>query len=130
MLAALGEATLATIAKVQARVRRHVWSLLPLRAGGFPWLVVAGKRLCGWIVIDVDAADLGRTSRLRNSNTPSHNVATQMSPLRGVVSVQPSWTRPASPDPSESGPVSCGEMNRPPSEALFTPTCVLCATCT
>ncbi|MBX9399322.1 hypothetical protein K4749_38655 [Streptomyces sp. TRM72054] len=37
MLAALDEATLAGIAKVRARVRRHVWSLLHLRPGGFPW---------------------------------------------------------------------------------------------
>ncbi|MET9914997.1 hypothetical protein ABZZ74_51570 [Streptomyces sp. NPDC006476] len=47
MLAALDEATLAGIAKVRARVRRHVWSLLHLRPGGFPWLTVAGKRLTG-----------------------------------------------------------------------------------
>lgn len=33
-LAALDEATLAKIAKVRARVRRHVWSLLHLRPGG------------------------------------------------------------------------------------------------
>ncbi len=32
--------------KVRARVRRHVWSLLRMRPGGFPWLVGAGKRLC------------------------------------------------------------------------------------
>jgi hypothetical protein len=43
-LAALDEAALAKIAKVRARVRRQVWSLLRLRPGGFPWLTVAGKR--------------------------------------------------------------------------------------
>lgn len=32
-----------------------MWSLLHLRPGGFPWLTVAGKRLTGWIVIDIDA---------------------------------------------------------------------------
>jgi hypothetical protein len=26
-----------------------------LRPGGFPWLVVAGKLLTGWVVIDLDA---------------------------------------------------------------------------
>lgn len=46
---------LAGVAKARARVRRHVWTLLRLRPGGFPWLVVAGKRLTGWIVIDIDA---------------------------------------------------------------------------
>jgi hypothetical protein len=46
---------LGKVAKARARVRRHVWDLLHLRPGGFPWLVVAGKRLTGWIVIDIDA---------------------------------------------------------------------------
>jgi hypothetical protein len=54
-LRALDERTLCRIARVRARVRRHVWMLLHLRPGGFPWLVVAGKRLTGWVVIDVDA---------------------------------------------------------------------------
>ena len=54
-LAALDEGALQRIAKARARVRRHVWSLLALRPGGFPWLMVAGKRLTGWIVIDIDA---------------------------------------------------------------------------
>jgi hypothetical protein len=36
-------------------VRRHVWGLLALRPGGFPWLMVAGKLLTGWVVIDLDA---------------------------------------------------------------------------
>jgi hypothetical protein len=54
-LTAVDDDLLAGIAKARARVRRHVWSLLHLRPGGFPWLVVAGKRLTGWIVIDLDA---------------------------------------------------------------------------
>ncbi|QYC42085.1 hypothetical protein Nocox_22405 [Nonomuraea coxensis DSM 45129] len=54
-LAGLDEPMLARIAKMRARVRRHVWQLLHLRPGGFPWLTVAGKRLRGWIVIDIDA---------------------------------------------------------------------------
>ena len=62
-LAALDEATLAKIAKMRARVRRHVWSLLHLRPGGFPWLTVAGKRLCGWIVIDLDATIITSASK-------------------------------------------------------------------
>ncbi|WP_406729238.1 hypothetical protein WJ438_38450 [Streptomyces sp. GD-15H] len=62
-LAGLDEATLAKIAKVRARVRRQVWSLLRLRPGGFPWLVVAGKRLTGWIVIDLDATIITSASK-------------------------------------------------------------------
>lgn len=54
-LAAIDDDLLARVARARARVRRHVWGLLRLRPGGFPWLVVAGKRLTGWIVIDIDA---------------------------------------------------------------------------
>jgi hypothetical protein len=54
-LAAVDEGLLVKVARARAHVRRHVWSLLKLRPGGFPWLVVAGKRLAGWIVIDIDA---------------------------------------------------------------------------
>ncbi|MEO3807344.1 IS1380 family transposase [Nonomuraea sp. B1E8] len=43
------------IARARARVRRHVWDLIAATETGFPWLVVAGKLLTGWIVIDVDA---------------------------------------------------------------------------
>ncbi|MGW4789930.1 IS1380 family transposase [Streptomyces sp. NPDC004230] len=62
-LDALGEATLAKIAKAQARVRRHVWGLLHPRPGGFPWLTVAGKRLRGWIVINLDATVITSASK-------------------------------------------------------------------
>jgi hypothetical protein len=54
-LAVVDDDLLGKVAKARARVRRHVWDLLHLRPGGFPWLVVAGKRLTGWIVIDIDA---------------------------------------------------------------------------
>jgi hypothetical protein len=54
-LAALDERALKRIARARAKVRRHVWQLLHLRPSGFPWLTVAGKRLTGWIVIDIDA---------------------------------------------------------------------------
>ncbi|MEV0589403.1 IS1380 family transposase [Nonomuraea sp. NPDC050310] len=51
------------IARARARVRRHIWQLLHLRPGGFPWLQVAGKRLTGWIVIDIDATVITSTSK-------------------------------------------------------------------
>lgn len=51
------------IGRVRARVRRHVWTLLHLRPGGFPWLTVAGKHLHRWIVIDVDATIITAASR-------------------------------------------------------------------
>ena len=47
--------TLDKIARVRARVRAHVWSLIAVTPAGFPWLVIAGKILKGWLVIDLDA---------------------------------------------------------------------------
>jgi len=46
--------TLDKIARVRAKVRMHVWSLIAARPAGFPWLSVAGKLLAGWLVIDLD----------------------------------------------------------------------------
>jgi hypothetical protein len=43
------------IARARARARAHAWMLIAGTAAGFPWLVIAGKILAGWIVIDVDA---------------------------------------------------------------------------
>ena len=51
----IDETTLTRLGKARARVRQHVWNLLVLRPGGFPWLEVAGKLLTGWVVIDIDA---------------------------------------------------------------------------
>lgn len=33
----------------------HAWKLVEATAAGFPWLVVAGNPLGGWLVIDIDA---------------------------------------------------------------------------
>jgi hypothetical protein len=46
--------TLDKIARVRAKARAHVWSLIAARPAGFPWLSVAGKLLAGWLVIDLD----------------------------------------------------------------------------
>ncbi|WP_433498071.1 IS1380 family transposase [Sphaerimonospora sp. CA-214678] len=43
------------IARARAKVRKHVWALIEATETGFPWLVVAGKVLSGWVVIDIDA---------------------------------------------------------------------------
>jgi hypothetical protein len=48
-------ATLDKIARVRAKARAHIWSLIAATPAGFPWLVIAGKILTGWLVIDVDA---------------------------------------------------------------------------
>ena len=54
-LDSLDETALRQIAKARKKVRRYVWGLLAGRPGGFPWLLVAGKLLTGWVVIDLDA---------------------------------------------------------------------------
>lgn len=54
-LDAIDDVVLSRIGRARAGVRRHVWHLLVLRPGGFPWLNIAGKLLTGWVVIDMDA---------------------------------------------------------------------------
>ena len=48
-------AMLDRIARARARARAHVWQLIEDTPAGFPWLVIAGKALTGWLVIDMDA---------------------------------------------------------------------------
>jgi len=47
--------TLDKVARVRARVRAHVWSLICATPTGFPWLVVGGNLLAGWLVTGLDA---------------------------------------------------------------------------
>jgi len=48
-------AMLDRIARARARARVRVWQLIEDTTAGFPWLVIAGKALTGWLVIDLDA---------------------------------------------------------------------------
>jgi hypothetical protein len=48
-------AVLDRIARARAKARAHVWKLIEGTPAGFPWLVIAGKALTGWLVIDMDA---------------------------------------------------------------------------
>jgi hypothetical protein len=48
-------AMLDRIARARARARAHAWQLIEDTPAGFPWLVIAGKTLTGWLVIDMDA---------------------------------------------------------------------------
>jgi hypothetical protein len=41
--------------------------MLTARPGGFPWLHVGGKRLHGWVVVDLDATIVGCHSRKQNA---------------------------------------------------------------
>src|SRR6266568_2375477 len=47
-------AVLDRIARARAKARAHVWKLIEATPAGFPWLVIAGKALTGWLVIDMD----------------------------------------------------------------------------
>jgi Transposase DDE domain group 1 len=49
-------ASLDRIARARARARAHAWQLIEGTPAGFAWLVIAGKALTGWLVIDMDAA--------------------------------------------------------------------------
>ncbi|MCY0924551.1 transposase, partial [Streptomyces sp. H27-G5] len=62
-LAAMDIVVRGGIAKARAGVRRHVWTLLELRPGGFPWLTIAGKRLHRWVVLDLDATIITAASK-------------------------------------------------------------------
>ena len=48
-------AMLDRIARARAKARAHAWTLIAGTAAGFPWPVIAGKELTGWVVIDMDA---------------------------------------------------------------------------
>jgi hypothetical protein len=48
-------AALDRIARARAKARAHAWKLIQDTPAGFPWLVIAGKTLTGWVVIDMDA---------------------------------------------------------------------------
>jgi hypothetical protein len=43
------------IARARAKARADAWTLIDATGAGFPWLVIAGKVLQGWVVIDMDA---------------------------------------------------------------------------
>jgi hypothetical protein len=60
--------TLGKIAQARARIRAHVRELIAARAGGFPWLEIAGRVLAGWTVIDMDAT-------LVTAHSPKENAA-------------------------------------------------------
>jgi hypothetical protein len=50
-----GAAMLDRIARARAKARAYAWTLIEGTPAGFPWLVIAGKTLAGWVVIDMDA---------------------------------------------------------------------------
>ena len=57
-------AVLDRIARARAKARAHIWKLAEDTPAGFPWLVIAGKALTGWLVIDMDATLVGQGRRV------------------------------------------------------------------
>lgn len=91
-LAGLNDKSLARIARARARVRAHVWNLLVLRPGGFPWLSVAGKLLSGWIVIDLDAT-------LITAHSPKQGPRPRLRKGSAFIRSEPGARTPANPWP-------------------------------
>ena len=74
------------IARARAKARAHAWGLIAATPAGFPWLVIAGKVLDGWIVIDMDATLVPRT-RIRKEPLPpgrKDTVSTRWGPGAGI----------------------------------------------
>jgi Transposase DDE domain group 1 len=44
------------VERARATIRRHVWKLLAARPEGFPDVMIAGKAMAGWCVLDIDAS--------------------------------------------------------------------------
>ncbi len=55
-------AMLDRVARARAKARAHVWDLIEGTPAGFPWLVIAGKALTGWVVTDLDATLVNASS--------------------------------------------------------------------
>jgi hypothetical protein len=63
MLGEIDDRARVRIAKPRADVRARVWGLPAHRDTGFPWLVILGRELVGWSVIDLDATAITCSSR-------------------------------------------------------------------
>jgi Transposase DDE domain group 1 len=66
-VAEVGELQLSRITAAVTAFRRHWWGLLATRAGGFPWLKVAGRELTGITVVDLDASIVFAASDKENA---------------------------------------------------------------
>lgn len=98
LLAGLDQQTMTGIARVRARVRRHVWALLHQRPGGFPWIRVAGRVLTGWLVLDLDATFIASASK-KEGAAPTFRAHSGSIPSAG------GW-----PTPERAWRCSCGKV--------------------
>ena len=109
-------ATLDKIARVRARVRAHVWSLIAARSAGFPWLAIAGKVLAGWLVIDLDGTLITARSD-KEGAAPTFKTQVQLRlrlpPAGGVVRQY----RRVTGDAAAAGQRRLEHLRRPPHRA-------------
>jgi len=93
-------AMLDRIARARAKARAHAWTLIAGTAGGFPWPVIAGKALTGWLVTGMDAT-LVTASWTRREPLPPGRKATAAT----------RWA-PGSPIPASAWPCCSGPATR------------------
>jgi hypothetical protein len=83
-------AMLDKIARARAKARAHAWALIAGTTAGFPWLVIAGKTLTGWVVIDMDATLVTSYSPGSQGRGCSHlEERLRFPPIGGVVPEYP-----------------------------------------
>ena len=77
------------IARARARARAHAWGLIAATATGFPWLVIAGKALDGWVVIDMDATLITAHSPAQGRSPAHLEERLRFPPAGGLVPEYP-----------------------------------------
>ena len=103
--------TLDKIARARAAIRAHVWSLIAATQAGFPWLAVAGKRLAGWLVIDLDATLITAHSDKEGAAPPLR---------KATASIR--WG-PGVPIPPRAWRCCCGRVTPARTPSPITPRC-------
>jgi len=80
------------IARARAKARAHAWQLIEGTAAGFPWLVIAGKTLAGWHVIDLDAALVTASSDQEGAAPTWKKASTRWAPGLANTGPHKPWT--------------------------------------
>ena len=84
-------AMLDRIARARAKARAHAWTPAEGTSAGFPWLVIAGKALTGWLVIDMDATLITGTATRRERLRPGRKATASTRWRRGVRIRASAW---------------------------------------
>jgi hypothetical protein len=79
------------IARARAKARAHAWQLIEDSTAGFPWLVIAGKILTGWLVIDMDATLVTASSDKEGAAPTWKKGYGFFSELKMIINIRCSW---------------------------------------